>query len=301
MKQPMQHFSSVQEFHEYMGWPSPENPMFSIIAFDTFGADHRPSSPAITTDFYMITLKYVVSGELIYGRTSFDFSRGTMIFNAPRQSLQWDEMTMEKKGFMILIHEDYLRGHAIAEKIKHYGYFSYTVNEALHLSPKEESVMEGVYESLASEYNNNQDEHSKRIILGLMDTLLVYAERYYRRQFIGRKEMEIGLDERFKELFSDYVASGSLKIDGAPSINLFARKMGVSPRYLSDSLKNETGKTAQEHIHILLIDEAKNLLLEPGITVSEVAYKLGFDYPQYFSRLFKKKVGMSPKAFIENH
>lgn len=297
----MEHFSSVEEFHKYMSWPPPEHPMFGLISLASSGIPHRESSQPIMTDFYMISLKYVISGKMAYGRTKIDFTRGSLLFYAPRQTIQWEDVALEKTGFIINIHEDYLRGHALGEKIKSYGYFSYTVNEALHLSPREEAVITAIYQNLEQEYNSRQDEHSKEIVLALLDTLLKYAERFYKRQFIGRQEMQSGLGQRFKETLEKYFATGKFNELGTPSIDWIAGQLGVSPRYLSDSLKAESGKTAMEHIHLYLIDEAKNLLLEPGTTVSSVAYQLGFEYPQYFSRLFKKKVGVSPAAFRENY
>lgn len=297
----MDHFNSVQEFHKYMAWPPPEHPMFGLISLESAEIPHRESSQPITTDFYMISLKYVVSGKMAYGRTQIDFSRGSLLFYAPRQIIQWKDVTLEKTGFVITIHEEYFRGHALAEKIKNYGFFSYTVNEALHLSPKEEAIVTALYNNLESEYNSHQDEHSKEIVLVLIETLLKYAERFYKRQFIVRKEMQSGLSQRFKETLTKYFETGKFNELGTPSIDWIAKELSVSPRYLSDSLKMESGKTAIEHIHLYLIDEAKNLLLEPGTTVSSVAYQLGFEYPQYFSRLFKKKVGVSPATFRENY
>lgn len=297
----MEHFNSIQEFHKYMSWPPPEHPMFGLVSLASADIPHRGSSQPITTDFYIISLKYVISGKMAYGRTSIDFTRGSLLFYAPRQTIQWEDVALEKIGFVINIHEDYLRGHALGEKIKSYGFFSYTVNEALHLSPKEETIVTALYNNLAAEYNSHQDEHSKEIVLALLETLLKYAERFYKRQFIGRQELQRGLGQRFKEALAQYFATGKFNDLGTPSIDWIAKELAVSPRYLTDSLKAESGKTAIEHIHLYLIDEAKNLLLEPGTTVASVAYQLGFEYPQYFSRLFKKKVGVSPAEFRDHH
>ena len=296
----MKHFDSLQEFHEYMEWPSPEHPLLSLVSLDTGEVPHRKSSPPITNDCYMIVLKQVVSGEMNYGRTKLDFSRGVMLFFAPGQSIGWQEVDVSQTGFMINIHKDYFRRYALAERIKTYGYFSYAVNEALHLSPKEEVTVTSIYKNILAEYHNNQDELSKEIIIGLLDTLLKYADRFYKRQFMNRKEINSDLGFQFQQALIRYFESGRFKESGTPNIDWVASELAVTPRYLSDALKAETGKTAMEHLHLYLIDEAKNLLLEPGKTVAEVAYQLGYEYPQYFSRLFKKKVGISPKKFQED-
>ena len=271
--------------------------MLSLVSLDQREVPHRPSSPPISNDCYMIVLKRVVSGDLTYGRTRVDFSNGALLFFAPRQVLEWQEVEVEQQGFMLNIHEDYLRGTVLAEKVKSYGYFSYTVNEALHLSPREEKTIDSLYGNIGIEYLNNQDEHSKEIIVSLVETLLKYSERFYRRQFLHRKDLTSDLSFQFQQAMQGYFETRKPEELGAPTIGWIADELALSTRYLSDALKVETGKTAMEHLHLNLIDRAKNLLLERDSTVAEVAYQLGFEYPQYFSRLFKKKVGVSPTAF----
>ena len=171
----------------------------------------------------------------------------------------------------------------------------------MHLSPKEEKQLESIVENIEIEYQNNQDEFSKDIIISQLSTLLKYANRFYERQFINRKELSTSLLEQFNEQLSQYVASGELQENGIPSIEEIANNMSVSQRYLSDTLKKETGKTTTEHLQLLLIDEAKNMLLHPHKSIAEVAYELGFEYPHYFSRLFKKKEGVSPTEYREKY
>ncbi|WP_020559537.1 helix-turn-helix domain-containing protein [Thiofilum flexile] len=182
-----------------------------------------------------------------------------------------------------------------------HNYFTYSVNEALHLSPKEEATLLSLYQTIESEYNNNQDELSREIILGLLDTLLKYANRFYKRQFIHRAQIQGQLSQRLHQVLINYFATGAAYQSGMPTVEWAANALSMSPRYLSDALKTETHKTAIEHIHWFLLDEAKNLLLDPQKTVAEVAYQLGFEYPQYFSRLFKRKVGMSPSDFQKSN
>jgi AraC-like DNA-binding protein len=225
-----------------------------------------------------------------------------MIFVAPRQVMQWDSsLVIEQKGFSITFHEDFLKGTELAYQIKKYGFFSYTVNEALHLSPKEEKQIESIIENIEIEYHNNQDEFSKDIIIAHLSTLLKYANRFYERQFLNRKELSNNLLEQFNNSLSQYFESGQLQEKGMPSIEQLAGNLSVSQRYLSDTLKKETGKSATEHIQWFVIDQAKNILLQPNKSISEVAYELGFEYPQYFSRLFKKKEGLSPSEFRDKY
>lgn len=300
----MQHFKTLSAYLEYLELPRPEHPMLSVFTAigDGFLPCPKESSPPITNDCYSISFKKIVTGDLTYGRTTYDFTNGALFFLAPRQVLQWDErVVFEQKGFSINFHEDFLKGTELAQQIKKYGFFSYSANEALHLSPKEERQLELLIENIDLEYQNNQDSFSKGLIISHLSTLLKYANRFYERQFLNRKELSNDLLEQFKEQLSAYSDSGLLQEKGIPSIEQIAEQLSVSQRYLSDTLKKETGKTSTEHLQLYLIDEAKNILLDPHKTVSEVAYELGFEYPPYFSRLFKKKEGMSPSEYREKY
>ena len=300
----MQHFKTLSSYLDYIGLPRPEHPMLSV--FNSKGDGYLPcpreSSPPITNDCYSISFKKYVEGNLNYGRTKYDFTNGALICIAPRQVLQWDNsVVFEQKGFSINFHEDFLKGTELAQQIKKYGFFSYAVNEALHLSPKEEKQLGSIVENIEIEYQNNHDAFSKDIIVSHLDTLLKYANRFYERQFLNRKELSNDLLEKFNKQISICLESGQLQEKGIPSIEQIADEMSVSQRYLSDTLKKETGKTTTEHLHLHLIDEAKNILLQPDKSISEVAYELGFEYPPYFSRLFKKKEGISPTEFRDKY
>lgn len=300
----MQHFKTLSAYLEYLELPRPEHPMFSI--YTAMGEGYLPcpkaSSPPITNDCYSISFKKFVQGDLTYGRTKYDFTDGVLFFIAPRQVLQWDQSAVfEQKGFSMNFHEDFLKGTELAYQIKKYGFFSYSAHEALHLSPSEEKQIQSIVENIEVEYRNNHDQFSKDIIISQLSTLLKYANRFYERQFLHRKELANDLLTQFNAALETYFESGQLRENGVPSIEMLAQKLSVTQRYLSDALKKETGKTTTEHLHLFLVDEAKNLLLTPDASVAETAYQLGFEYPQYFSRLFKKKVGLSPKQFIANH
>ncbi|SEL09378.1 transcriptional regulator, AraC family [Aquimarina amphilecti] len=300
----MQHFKTLSSFLDYLELPRPEHPMLSVLfaAGESFLPCHRKSSPPIINDCYSISLKKIVKGDLNYGRTKYDFTNGALIFVAPRQVLQWDSrVVFEQKGFSVNFHEDFIKGTEIAQQIKKFGFFSYSVNEALHLSPKEEMLIESIAKNIEIEYQNNQDEFSKEIIISQLSTLLKYANRFYERQFLNRKELSNNLLEQFHKQITSYFETGKLQERGIPSIEQLANKMSVSQRYLSDTLKKETGITTTEHLQLYLIDEAKNILLKPNKSISEVAYELGFEYPQYFSRLFKRKEGISPSEYREKY
>lgn len=300
----MQHFKTLSAYLEYLGLPCSEHPMFSMFTAigEGFLPCPRESSPPITNDCYSISFKKFVKGDLNYGRTKYDFTNGALFFIAPRQVLQWDSSAVfERRGFSINFHEDFLKGSELVQQIKKYGFFSYSANEALHLSPKEERQIESIVENIEIEYHNNQDEFSKDIIISQLSTLLKYASRFYERQFLNRKELSNDLLGQFNQQLDAYFESGQLQKSGIPSIEHLADKMSVSQRYLSDTLKKETGKTTTELLQLYLIDEAKNTLLAPHKSISEIAYELGFEYPQYFSRLFKKKEGVSPTEYRKRY
>jgi len=290
----MKHYKNLSELHRENGMPPAENPLFSIYQCNkvcTLG------DRAFTSDFYMIGFKKLKSGVILYGRTRYDHDCGSMMFVRPRQIIEMKNLHLDEDGFLLFIHEDFLNGHNLHTEIRKYHYFDYETNEALHLSPKEEGTVWDLYRKIESEYYNNQDEYSREIILANVDTLLKYAQRYYKRQFINRSEISGRTVSKFISEMDSYVSNGLLASKGLPSVQYMAEKLNISPGYLSDVLKQESGKTALEHIHIYLMSEAKNLLLSENKTVSEIAYAMGFDNLSYFSRLFKKEVGMTPVLF----
>ena len=229
----------------------------------------------------------------MYGRTKYDFDNGSMIFIKPRQVIEFKSVEYDDDAFIIFIHEDFLNGHALRNAIEKYAFFDYEANEALHLSPSEEQIMWDLYFKIEAEYRNNTDEYSREIILTHIDSILKYSQRFYKRQFINRTELSGKTVSKFNEALAVYFKKG-LRL---PTVHLIAEQLHLSPRYLSDLLKQETGKTAIELIHIYLINEAKNRLKSEDQTVSEIAYALGFENLPYFSRLFKKETGVSPIQF----
>lgn len=294
----MKHFKTISDLYNLNGFPPPENPLLSLITCDQLNGCTL-SYTEFTGDFYMISLKKMKSGTFLYGKTKYDHDNGSMSFIKPRQIIKMENLELEEKGFIIYIHEDFLMKHALHSEIKKYGYFDYEVNEALHLSPKEEEIIWDLYYKILAEYNNNQDEYSKDIIITHIDSILKYAQRFYKRQYLNRNVFSGTIISRFTEILKAYFESGNLRKNGLPTVKYMAAQLAISPRYLSDLLKQETGKTALEHIHIFLIDEAKNLLMSTDNTIAETAYQLGFENPPYFSRLFKKEVGLTPVEYKE--
>lgn len=290
----MTHYSNLSDLHRTNAFAPPENPLFSIVRCDKACSI---GDRAFTTDFYMIGFKKLSAGVFLYGKTAYDHQNGSMSFIKPRQIIQMTGLEFEEDGFLIFFHEDYLNGHILHADIKKYGFFDYEVNEALHLSPKEEEIIWDLYKKIEIEYYNNQDEYSRNIILAHIGSILQYSQRFYKRQFIHRKETSGTTVSKFNAILDEYFNRGLLQDKGLPSVNYMAEQLHLSSRYLSDLLKQETGKTAIELIHISLISEAKNLLKSADQSVAEIAYNLGFENPPYFSRLFKKEVGVSPNQF----
>ena len=298
-------FNTITEFHDYFQDSEPENPLFSIIHRE-LDEDETASCETyaleeplmMSCDFYSISLKNIISGEISYGRTKYDCTKGTMLFTAPNQTLAFKNMVFSSESYSISFHKDYIRSLDIYEKIKNYNFFNYNVNEALHLSPKEELIVKDIFKNIKEEYHDNQDEFSKEIIISQLDTLLKYADRFYKRQFLNRTDDNNILITKFKEILNTYFEQNLFAEEGIPTVEWMAAQLNVSHRYMSDTIKAETGKTAVDQINLFLIEEAKSLLLNPNFSISETAYKLGFEYPQYFTRVFKKKTGMSPKQYI---
>jgi len=276
------------------GLPLPEHPS---ICLQRCLNNCPMGDTEFTTDFYIIGFKKLREGEFLYGRTRYDHQNGSMSFIRPRQLVELRRIELEEDGFFIFVHEDYLNGHSLHNDIVSYGFFDYETNEALHLSPREEGLIWNLYNLISAEYQNNPDEYSRNIILTHIDSILKYAQRFYRRQFVDRIDLSGKTVSRFNRALNTWFRNGSGEIKSLPSVNFLASELNVSPRYLSDLLKQETGKSAIELIHLYLVGEAKNRLKKNEQNISEIAFDLGFDSLSYFSRFFKKETGHSPKQY----
>lgn len=294
----MQHFKSLAQLHRFNGLPMPENPLFSV-----YRCPKKTSlgENPFTSDFYIIGLKKLASGVIMYGRTKYDHENGCMLFAKPRQIIEFKNLEYHEDSFIIFIHEDYLNGHFLHQEIGKYAFFDYEANEALHLSPREEQIMWELFFKIDAEYQTNHDEYSRNIMLSHVDSMLKYSQRFYKRQFIGRTELSGKTVSKFNDALAAYFQNERLQVNGLPNVTTLAARLNLSPRYLSDLLKQETGKTAIELIHIYLINEAKNRLMNDDQRVSEIAYALGFEDLSYFSRLFKKETGKTPNQYKKHH
>jgi AraC family transcriptional regulator, transcriptional activator of pobA len=288
-------FNKISDLYEFEGCPPPENPLLGLRQFNSCSV--ALTNKEVTYDFYVICFKKLESGHFWYGKTKYDSDKGFMYFFKPRQKLAIHDVVIKDLGFTVYVHEDYLMGHPLHSEIKKYDFFDYEIHEALHLSPREKEIMWSLFHKMEVESQNNPDEFSKTIILSHLDSMLKYAQRFYKRQFIDRKPLLGATVTKFSEHLNNYFEKGEAILKGLPNVNYMASQLNLSPKYLSDLLKQETGKTALELIHLYVISEAKNLLVAGDKSISEIAYQLGFENPPYFSRLFKKEAGMSPKEF----
>jgi AraC-like DNA-binding protein len=290
----MKHYKTIAELHAGNFWEAPQHPLFSMVGCLS---ECTLGNQEFTTDSYIIAFKKIKSGIFMYGRMPYDHDNGCMFFTKPRQVIEMRDLEVEENGFMLMIDPDYLNGHELFKTIDQYGFFDYEVTEAIHLSPKEEQIIRELHEKIYNEYFNNPDEYSREIILSHVSSILKYSQRFYKRQFIDRAQVTGKTTSKFNDVLKKYITEGFLEKKGLPNVSYIADKLAISPRYLSDLLKQESGKTAIELIHIFLISEAKNLLKIGEKGVAEIAYELGFENASYFTRLFKKQTGMKPMEF----
>lgn len=289
---------SIHDLQRSVGLEPSRHPLFAISRLEDIPELPAAYPMSICYDFYTLGLKRDLNGYVKYGRKKYDFQEGVMGFSAPGQVLSYERSVIEgSSGWMFFFHSEILSKYPLAESIKDYGFFDYGVSEALHLSKKEEGLIENIFENIHTEYHQNIDKYSKSVVLSNLELLLTYANRFYGRQFITRNDANSGLLERFEKEMKHWFEIESLVDTGVPTVSMIADALNVSPNYLSDALKTLSGKSTKEHIQFHLIEKAKQKLLATDKSVSEIAYELGFEYPQYFSRLFKEKTGLTPKEF----
>lgn len=293
---------SITEFHRLRNLPKPEHPLISIIDYADlrFSKEEKGQKLSAIFNFYSIALKRNLSGKLQYGQQQYDFDEGVMSFVAPNQVFGvevFKEEITNQSGWIIMIHPDFLWNTSLVTKIKKYDFFDYSVNEALFLSDKEETTINNIVENIKQEYHSNIDEFSQEIIISLIETLLNYAERFYQRQFITRKITNHQILDKLEKLLSEHFSGDDLVTKGLPTVQYISANLNLSPTYLSSLLKTLTGQSTQQHIHDKLIEKAKEKLSTSELSVSEIAYELGFEHLQSFSKLFKAKTQLSPVEF----
>jgi AraC family transcriptional activator of pobA len=289
---------SINEIHDACGLPKPKHPLISLthIEKESNVAENQLTSLG-TLDFYKITFVLNNKGRLRYGQDYYDFNEGSMMFLAPNQVVGSTEYSGSAEWFVLFIHPDYFLGHPLAKKIKQYGFFSYTNNEALHLSEKEKDILLSVFYIIQEELNERIDEFSQEVILSQVDLLMNYANRFYKRQFITRKTTNKDILHKTEAILDDYFNNEKAIELGIPSVQYISEKLNISPGYLSDLLRSLIGQNAKQYIHYKLIEKAKEKLSTTDSSVSEIAFELGFEHSQSFNKLFKQKTNVSPLEF----
>ncbi|RXG32177.1 helix-turn-helix domain-containing protein [Leeuwenhoekiella marinoflava] len=293
-------FKALSEFHNYSNLPKPEHPLISLVDYSKVNYPKDANEIKWIQDFYSIGLKRNVSEKFNYGQQNYDFDEGVLSFVAPQQILNIQinqNIKVNASGWLLLIHPDFLWNTALAASIKKYDFFGYAVNEALFLSEKEEANLVELFKNIQREYQSDIDKFSQNIIISQIELLLNFAERYYERQFITRKITNHQILTRLEERLNHYFDNPAILANGIPTVNQIANDLNLSPNYLSSVLKASSGQSTQQHIHNKLIEKAKEKLSSTELSISEIAYQLGFEYPASFSKLFKNKTNSSPIEF----
>ena len=304
---------TIETINEYNGLANQEtfHPLVSIIDFSKTGArrqaDQEASADALSFGFYAVFLKRGEQCTLRYGRNNYDYQDGTLVFMAPGQVVQIIRNPVAgysaPGGYALLFHPDLIHGTSLGQGMQEFSFFSYEVNEALHISERERNVVVETFHKIDDELRRGIDKHSRKLIVANIELFLDYCTRFYDRQFITRETVNHSVLNRFESLLHEYMHSGQTLEEGLPSVGYFAGKLNLSANYLGDLISKETGKSAQEHIQLQMIGLAKEKIQDPRKSISEIAYELGFKYPQHFTRMFKKVTGMSPNEFrtFQNH
>ena len=286
---------SISEAHQAFGLPTPKHPLISLI-----NGVHTPVAPPENhvLSFYKISYKPKLGGKLKYGQSYYDFDEGGLLFASPGQIIGANDNDASVcSEYTLLIHPDFLLGYPLSKNIKQYGFFSYATNETLHLSEEEKAMIMELFKMIENELNSRIDDFSQNVVIAQLELLLNYANRFYKRQFITRKAANNNLLQQLEEILDGYFQQEESLSRGIPTVQFLSEKLNISPSYLSDMLRSLTGQNTQQHIHHKLIEKAKEKLSTTNLTVSEVAYELGFEHPQSFSKFFKTKTNISPLEF----
>jgi len=303
-----QRYNSLSQAHNAMGLPAPQHPLIGLINGIDNTLNMQVPSHTHVLNFYKISFRPHFGGKLKYGQTHFDFDKGGLFFAAPNQIVggvveeqnDSSESSCINQQVTLLIHPDFLLNYPLAQKIKQYNYFSYSTNEALHLSEKEKETILSIFRIIEDELNSRIDEFSHDVVIAQIELLLNYAKRFYKRQFITRSNINNTMLQKVDDILEEYFNEQKSLNQGIPTVQYLAEKLNISPSYLSDMLRSLTGQNTQQHIHNKLIEKAKEKLSTTDLSVSEIAYELGFEHSQSFSKLFKTKTNFSPVEFRQS-
>lgn len=290
--------NSISDLHRLLGLPKPTHPLVSAVDMSSIKCHFDDNLKSVIYNFYSICIKKDFAGKMKYGQNYYDFDEGIMTFFSPGQVITTivpEDIALS--GYWLIVHPDFLRSYDLGKTIKNYGYFSYAVNEALHLSEKEEDMVTGIMKNIEQEYLSIIDAYSQDVIVSQIELLLNYCNRFYNRQFITRKNINNDLLVRLETILSEYFDGEKVGQMGLPTVHYLAEQLNISPNYLSDMLRNLTGQSTQQHIHNKLIEKAKEKLSTTDLSISEIAFALGFEHSQSFSKLFKSKTNVSPLEF----
>lgn len=290
---------SISALHRLLGLAKSAHPLISVVQCDQFSPQVLDALTPLISAFYVVSIIQEFNGKLKYGQHHYDFDEGVMSFLAPGQLIA-NTATQPYPRISIIFHPDLLRNYSLATTIRQYGYFAYSVHEALHLSEQEEAMVIGQMRAIKGEYGRGIDNYTQTVMVAQLDLLLTYCDRFYNRQFTTRRHVHTDVLTKLEALLDELINSNALAQTGLPTVHFLAGQLHVSPSYLSDMLRSLTGQNTQQHIHAKLIEKAKELLATTTLTTGEIAGQLGFDYPQSFNKLFKKKTNVSPLAFRQS-
>lgn len=290
-------YNSISAYHRDLGLQKPLHPLISVVDYKDMKASPALPSARFILNFYKLSFIDGSKGKIGYGKNHFDFNEGGLVFVAPGQMMSADCPSNELSGSTIYMHPDLIGSHNLSKKMRNYGFFAYSVSEALHLSEKEKDIVIGLFRQIEAELHSAIDTFSQDLLTSCVELLLDYSNRFYTRQFITRKNVNNDLLSKLEALLTDYFNSGKAINSGLPTVQYVSEQLNFSQDYLSDMLRAYTGLNTQQHVHNKLIETAKVLLNAGGLTISEVAYQLGFEHPQSFNKLFKRKTNVSPTAY----
>lgn len=291
------HLTSISRALRELGLPQPNHPLIALVDYKDIDIKAEDADKSFVFDFYKISFKRNFAGKIRYGQGYYDFEEGGLSFTAPNQIISRTQDEADYSGYTLLFHPDFIRNYPLANHINNYGFFSYSVSEALYLSNKEKKIIFSLFDAMIVELDTNIDTFSQDVMISHIELLLNYSNRFYNRQFITRKAVNHDMLSQMEAFLSSFLNDDSALLKGIPTVQHLADHLMVSPRYLTDMLKSLTGQTAQQHIHSHLIEKAKTILSSTDLSISEVAYKLGFEHPQSFNKFFKQKTNNSPVEF----